>query len=66
MVILGQPWLMLVNLGIGEYSAKKFNFSSIGRKIVKKFPHIFQNCTFWEKNAKISIFWGKNYKNLQI
>ena len=36
--------------GIGEYSAEKYFFPGRKWKIV-------QDCTFWEKIVKISIFW---------
>jgi len=53
---------------------KKFIFSPVGEKIVKNFPHVchfqkwkfFEIALYWEKIVKLSIFWGKNYKNLQI
>ena len=49
---------------------KKFIISPVGKKIVKKFPHIFhfqkwkifQNCTFLGKIVKISIFGEKLQK----
>ena len=44
---------------IGEHSAKK-KISPDGKKIVKNQKwKIFQNCIFWGKNFKISIFWEK-------